>query len=138
MTGAAGLVGGEVCARLVARGHRVTALVHRNPEVRANDGGLVPVAGVLKGDVSQPRFGWGETQFAEAAETHDLLVHCAATVRFDLDEEDYRVASHAQANLDHAPEDFSIVLGANEIALQNVHRSIAEAIGMPLPETRRA
>jgi phenylpropionate dioxygenase-like ring-hydroxylating dioxygenase large terminal subunit len=55
-----------------------------------------------------------------------------------VDEEDYRVASHAQTNLDHAPEDFSVVLGANEIALQNIHRSIAEAIGMPLPEARSA
>nr|WP_240048907.1 SDR family oxidoreductase [Parerythrobacter lutipelagi] len=93
VTGAAGLVGGEVCARLVAGGHSVTALVHRNPEVRANDGSLVAVSGVLKGDVSAPQFGWDDTQSAEIADRHDLLIHCAATVRFDLDEEDYRAVN---------------------------------------------
>ncbi len=95
VTGAAGLVGGEVCARLVATGHRVTALVHRNPEVRANDGSLVPVAQVIRGDVSADRFGWNAETFAEIAASHDLLIHCAATVRFDLDEEDYRAVNVA-------------------------------------------
>lgn len=101
VTGAAGLLGGEVCARLVAAGHHVTGLVHRNPGVRANDGSAVQVATVT-GDVSQSRFGWSELFFAEIAEGHDLLVHCAATVRFDLAEEDYKAVnvdgvSHALA-----------------------------------------
>ena len=93
VTGAAGLVGGEVCARLVAAGHSVTALVHRNPEVRANDGALVPVHSTIAGDVSAPRFGWSDAEFARVAASHDLLIHCAATVRFDLDEEDYRAVN---------------------------------------------
>jgi carnitine monooxygenase subunit len=46
--------------------------------------------------------------------------------------EDYRVASNGYANLKTAPEDFHVVLGANEVALHGVHHSIAEAIGMPL------
>lgn len=93
VTGAAGLVGGEVCARLVAAGHRVTGLVHRTREVRANDGSPVAVAGMVQGDVSQPRFGWDEAQWAEIAGQHDLLVHCAASVRFDLAEEDYHAVN---------------------------------------------
>lgn len=93
VTGAAGLVGGEVCARLVAAGHSVTALVHRNPEVRANDGALVPVHSTIAGDVSAPRFGWSDAEFARVAASHDLLIHCAATVRFDLDEEDYQAVN---------------------------------------------
>ena len=93
VTGAAGLVGGEVCARLVKGGHRVTALVHRNPDVRANDGTSVEVAGTLRGDVALERFGWDEAQFAEVAAAHDLLIHCAATVRFDLEEDDYRAVN---------------------------------------------
>ncbi|MXO48705.1 sugar nucleotide-binding protein [Erythrobacter vulgaris] len=92
VTGAAGLLGGEVCARLAAAGHHVTGLVHRNPDVRANDGGVVQVATVT-GDVSQCRLGWSEPFFAELAEGHDLLVHCAATVRFDLAEEDYKAVN---------------------------------------------
>ena len=46
--------------------------------------------------------------------------------------EDYRVASAGYANLKTAPDDFHVVLGANEIALQAVQRHIATAIGMPL------
>ncbi|WP_373488595.1 aromatic ring-hydroxylating dioxygenase subunit alpha [Blastomonas sp.] len=46
--------------------------------------------------------------------------------------EDYRVASHGYANLLTAPEDFHVVLGANECAPQAVHRHIADAVGMPL------
>lgn len=89
VTGAAGLIGGEVAARLVGRGHRVSALVHRNPDVRGNDGELVPAA-VLHGDVTAPGLGIGE-----AANGYDLLIHCAATTRFDLDDAAYRATNVA-------------------------------------------
>lgn len=46
--------------------------------------------------------------------------------------EDYRVASHGYANLLSAPNDFRVVLGSNENAVQAVHRHIADAIGKPL------
>ncbi len=92
VTGAAGLLGGEVCARLLAAGHEVTGLVHRNPAVCSNEGSSVPIETVT-GDVSQPHFGWDEAQFREVAAAHDTLVHCAATVRFDLAEEDYRAVN---------------------------------------------
>ncbi len=46
--------------------------------------------------------------------------------------EDYRVASHGYANLLSAPDDFRVVLGSNENAVQAVHRHIADAIGKPL------
>ncbi len=48
--------------------------------------------------------------------------------------EDYRVAAEGWANMAHAPEGWSVVYGANEIALHNQHRAIAEACGLPLPE----
>jgi carnitine monooxygenase subunit len=44
--------------------------------------------------------------------------------------EDYRVASAAQANLNHAPDNHHIVFGRNEPALQAMHKHIAEAIGV--------
>lgn len=94
VTGAAGLLGGEVCARLLAEGHRVTGLVHRNRDIRANDGSPVAIE-TIHGDVSQPRFGWSEAEFAQVAQAHDLLIHCAATVRFDLAEYDYEAVNVA-------------------------------------------
>lgn len=92
VTGAAGLLGGEICARLASAGHAVTALVHRTREVRGNNGEPVPVR-TIPGDVSLPRFGWSEREVAQVAHDHDLLVHCAATVRFDLPEEEYRAVN---------------------------------------------
>ncbi|QLC25416.1 aromatic ring-hydroxylating dioxygenase subunit alpha [Parasphingopyxis algicola] len=50
--------------------------------------------------------------------------------------EDYRVASAGYANLLSAPDGYQVVVGANEIALQAVHKHIAETIGMPLPTER--
>ena len=49
--------------------------------------------------------------------------------------EDYRVASHGYDNLLSAPEDYHVVIGANEMALQAVHEHIAEVIKMPLTQT---
>ena len=92
VTGAAGLLGGEVCKLLSAAGHRVTALVHTNPDVRANDGSMVMFP-TLNGDVSRAQFGWDGPAFAAVAQEHDLLIHCAATVRFDLDEADYQAVN---------------------------------------------
>lgn len=84
ITGAAGLIGGEVAARLAVRGHRVSALVHRNPDVRGNDGAAPSLHAVLHGDVT--RAGLGLDDPGE----HHLLIHCAATTRFDLSDEEYR------------------------------------------------
>ena len=92
ITGAAGLLGGEVSARMLAQGHEVTGLVHRNHEIRANDGSPVVIP-TIAGDVSLPQFGWSDGDFAKVAAQHDLLIHCAATVRFDLEEADYRAVN---------------------------------------------
>ena len=78
VTGAAGLIGGEVCAQAVAAGHRVFALVRRTKEVRGNDGALVPVAGVLAGDVTLPGLG-----LDCVPEGLDCVIHCAAALEFD-------------------------------------------------------
>ena len=90
LTGAAGLIGGEVAARLIAAGHNVTALVHSNRDIRANDGSQVVPSEVVTGDVSQPLFGWETGEWDRLTAAHDLLIHCAATVRFDLDDDTYR------------------------------------------------
>ena len=71
----------------------MTGLVHRNRDIRANDGSDVAIE-TLAGDVSQPHFGWSEADFARIAQTHDLLIHCAATVRFDLTDEEFARFHH--------------------------------------------
>ena len=93
LTGAAGLIGGEVAARLIAAGHSITALVHNNRDIRANDGSIINPQEIVFGDVSQPLFGWDDAEWERLTSTHDLLVHCAATVRFDLDDEAYRAVN---------------------------------------------
>ncbi|MCA1654151.1 MAG: SDR family oxidoreductase [Sphingomonadales bacterium] len=91
ITGAGGLIGGEVAARLAERGHRVSALVHRNPEVRGNDDHVPALHTVHHGNVSLPGFG---LDAADAAD-HDLLIHCAAATRFDLRDEEYHAVNVA-------------------------------------------
>ena len=100
VTGAAGLIGGEAARRLVARGHRVTALVHRNPQVLGNRGEPVAVHALLHGDVGQPGFGLADP--AAVAADHDLILHCAATTRFDLAQAEYDRTNVAGAR--HAVE----------------------------------
>jgi nitrite reductase/ring-hydroxylating ferredoxin subunit len=46
--------------------------------------------------------------------------------------EDYSVSAGACNNLRWAPPNFNIVLGRNEVALQDMERSIAAAAGMPI------
>jgi len=86
VTGAAGLIGGEVCARLAARGHEVVALTHRTREVRGNDGALVPLADNFCGNVTAPMLGIPPREF-------DLLVHCAANLQFDAPEADLQAVN---------------------------------------------
>ncbi|KLE34799.1 SDR family oxidoreductase [Aurantiacibacter luteus] len=99
VTGAAGLIGGEVCARLAARGHAVTAMVRRNPEVRGNDGALVDGLRVVRGDVTLPLMGL-------APEPQDVVMHCAAHLDFDAPEAELHAVNVAgtQNALDHARE----------------------------------
>jgi nucleoside-diphosphate-sugar epimerase len=87
VTGAAGLIGGEVCARAVARGHQVVALVHRRAEVRGNDGALVAGVTVLPGDVRQADFGLAVLPDV------DMVVHSAAVTAFDAAEDVYQAVN---------------------------------------------
>lgn len=95
LTGATGLIGGEVAQRLVARGHEVTAAIHRKPDVLSNDGQPVVVAGRVAIDLEAPGLGLDKAHAQQLAEHHDLVLHCAATTRFDLDAEAYRATNVA-------------------------------------------
>ena len=85
MTGAAGLVGGELCGTLAERGHAVTAMVHRNRRLVRADRSEVPVAPeagpgrvvLVDGDLHRDDLGWSLDR-TKALLAHDVVVHCAA------------------------------------------------------------
>ena len=89
ITGAAGLIGGELAYRLIRQGHDVTAGVHRNRAVIANDGTVVPVEKSTTIELGAPALGLSDHE-ARFVAGHDLIIHCAATTRFDLPESEYR------------------------------------------------
>ncbi|MFI1304113.1 SDR family oxidoreductase [Streptomyces sioyaensis] len=96
VTGAAGLVGAEVTARLATAGHEVTALVHDNPVLVRNDGSPLESSAVtcLSGDVTKPRLGLTEAAYqALAAGGLDRIVHCAAITDFGLPDEVYQAVN---------------------------------------------
>lgn len=89
VTGAAGLVGSDVCRELLARGCTVLALVHRVAVLADADGPIhSPRLHVLYGDVTRPDLGLSADDAALAA-TADTIVHSAATTDFSARPEVY-------------------------------------------------
>lgn len=91
LTGATGFVGKEILDRFLDRGRRVFALVRARDDDAAagrltRDAFLTPVAG----DIEQPRLGLSEPRAAGLAEEVTTVVHCAASVSFDLSLRDSR------------------------------------------------
>lgn len=76
--------------------------------------------------------GVGSPEFRkEVEDAWDATAHVVRT-------EDYVVSAEGYRNLLAMPPGSSVIYGRQEIALQNAHRSIAEAIGMPLPTVEDA
>jgi thioester reductase-like protein len=94
VTGAAGLVGAEVCARLRKNGHHVIGLVHRVRTLTANNGRPVP-AELVTGDVTLPRLGLGEPAWRRLTGEVDLIVHSAAITDFGRPREVYEAVNVA-------------------------------------------
>lgn len=105
LTGAAGLIGGELTARLAANGHAVVALVHREPAIAANAGTVIVTSpwdgsglaagtvATLHGDITRPMLGLGESERTALARTIDLVVHCAAVTAFDAPSDRYHAVN---------------------------------------------
>ena len=121
LTGAAGLLGGEVAAHLVKAGHAVTALVRRNRAVCANDGAAVPVAGIVGGDITAARLGLDEAEYDRLTAQADMVVHCAASVRFDLTDVEYHETNVAGTQ--------NVIAFARDAGAQLLHVSTAYVCG---------
>ena len=97
VTGAAGLLGGEIAAALADKGHRVIGLVRKNRLVKRGAGDVMPTIewtgeppargaiALLHGDIRDPRLGLASDDYARLAAQIDCIVHCAAVVQFDAD-----------------------------------------------------
>ena len=85
LTGATGFVGKEILDRFLHRGRRVFALV-RAKDNTAAAGRLSPHARLtaVAGDIEQPGLGLAAPTAANLAEQVTTVVHCAASVSFDL------------------------------------------------------
>lgn len=91
LTGATGFVGKEILDRLLARRRRVFALVradndHAAAERLPRHAGLTAAAG----DIEQPGLGLDPRTARLLADEVTTVVHCAASVAFDLSLEDSR------------------------------------------------
>ncbi|MEV6430335.1 SDR family oxidoreductase [Nocardia sp. NPDC051463] len=89
VTGATGLVGAEVVARLAAAGRPVAAVLHSNSSIVRNDGTVLEAGTPVVGDIRARGFGMSERDTADLAERVGTIVHCAATTAFDAREADY-------------------------------------------------
>lgn len=97
VTGAAGLLGGALVAALTKAGHGVVGLVHRAVNICGNDGVMLSSqhfdsraldAGKLKvlhGDVRLSGLGLDSGTLTWLDRHIDVVVHCAALVKFDAD-----------------------------------------------------
>lgn len=73
-----------------------------------------------------PKAVQSEEYRAEVEASYDVTAHM-------VESEDYVVAAEGWGNLASLPPGSSVVYGWQEQALQDVHHSISDAIGMPLP-----
>ncbi len=145
LTGAAGLIGGELAGLLAARGHRVTALVHRDRDVQRNDGRAVPMLAsdegwrpgairLLRGDMRQPRLGLEASRHQSLADELDLIVHLAAVTAFDADP-----AQLQAVNVDGTRQILELATGASRpVPLLHVSTAyVCGAVSGPVAERDR-
>jgi long-chain acyl-CoA synthetase len=104
LTGATGFLGMEVLARLLEKGDREVLALVRAPDTAAAQGRLdgvlaklwrdpAPYAGrarAVAGDVTQPSLGIAAGERAAVAEEAGAVLHCAASISFDLPLEEAR------------------------------------------------
>jgi thioester reductase-like protein len=91
LTGATGFVGKEILDRFLERDRRVFALVRADDDdAAARRLSSHPRLTAVAGDIEQPGLGLAPATAARLAEEVTNVVHCAASVSFDLSLEDSR------------------------------------------------
>ncbi|MFC7736444.1 SDR family oxidoreductase [Roseomonas sp. GCM10028921] len=103
ITGASGLLGGELAGHLAARGHGVVAMTGRRPLAEAGGGaasrpwnGTAPGPGeilALSADLRREALGLDAARLTLLAAGLDLIIHCAAVTGFALDPATYRAVN---------------------------------------------
>ncbi|MEU7632299.1 SDR family oxidoreductase [Nocardia sp. NPDC049220] len=89
ITGATGLVGAEVVARLAAASRPVAAVLHNTAAILRNDGTEIGAGTSVAGDIRTPGFGLADRDRDDLAERVGIVVHCAATTAFDASTIEY-------------------------------------------------
>jgi 2-alkyl-3-oxoalkanoate reductase len=91
LTGATGLIGGETCSLLLAKGWRVIALVRSDSAILGNDG--QPLTSYmltrLTGDIGQQACGLDRAIQEQLVREADLIIHCAASTAFNASDDHY-------------------------------------------------
>ncbi len=95
ITGSAGLLGGALVQEFASKGHRVIAMVHRDTEIKGNDGKPIPTRRyidrmpevgevmVLQGDITCDELDFDRRRLAQLQIAIDCVIHCAALVKFE-------------------------------------------------------
>jgi thioester reductase-like protein len=105
VTGARGLLGAEVIARLQSLNHSVVGVVSSGTAISRNDGTSIaadryqcgyPRPGhvcTVFGDITKERLGFTNQLYDELATSTDLIVHCAAITKFGQAAEHYEAVN---------------------------------------------
>lgn len=95
LTGATGLVGGELLQRLLAaRPDRRVVVLSRQAEKLASLSGC-PQVSILQGDLTLPHLGLDPSTIRELQSSLTEIIHCAAEIRFGVSLDQARAANTA-------------------------------------------
>lgn len=90
MTGASGIIGSDLLATLLRKGHYVVCLIRSKNEISPYDrleeciGQLPENCYVINGDITQNHCGINEGVLTKLKDSpYDLMIHCAASVKMD-------------------------------------------------------
>lgn len=147
LTGATGFVGSLVLERLIERGERVLALIRATDDAHARarlgdlaeqmwaDRSAVAAVEVMAADLERDRLGLGDEAWDRLAARTRAVVHCAASVQFNLPE-----PQAVSVNVDGAARMVELAERARELgaAARFIHLSTAYVHGRSRGVAREA